>query len=175
MKPRELIIKKNHALIPLSQGKFTIIDIEDVDKVKKYEWTFFKSKHHKYGYVISKKKINNKKKWLLHRYILDIKNPKIYIDHKNGNSLDNRKGNMRLCTHQQNLCNGKKTLNKTSVYKGVCFKKNSKKWYAQITVNGKTKYLGYFYNQLEAAKIYDIKAIEYFGEFALTNKMLGLL
>ena len=90
------------------------------------------------------------------------------IDHINGNGLDYRKCNLRVCTHQQNLQN-QRIQKGVSKFKGVCWHKASQKWMAKIKHNYKTIYLGVFNNEIDAAKSYNKKAKELFGEFARLN------
>ena len=140
-----------------------IIDTEDYQKVCGTKWHFSE------GYV----KDNNHKR--LHRIVMGLSNDNLLeIDHINHDGLDNRKTNLRICSHTQNVRNRKKPCTNTSGFKGVTFKKNTGKWTARIGINGTRKYLGYFPNALDAAKAYDKKAVEIFGEFAATNKGLGL-
>jgi hypothetical protein len=114
------------------------------------------------------------KRYRLHRLIMGITDPKIIVDHINRNPLDNRKSNLRLCTIAENSRNsGIISSRNTSGYKGVT--KSSKKWLARIEFNGKKMYLGSFNTPQAAAEAYDKKAVELFGEFACTNKMLGKL
>ena len=92
------------------------------------------------------------------------------IDHINRNPSDNRIENLRECTQSQNCMNSrKKRKGFSSKYKGVCWYKPSKKWQAVIQLNKKQIYLGRFDTKIEAAKVYDEKAIELFGEFAKLN------
>ena len=93
------------------------------------------------------------------------------IDHINGDLLDARKSNLRVCTSQQNAFNRKPNSNKKSKFKGVSLKKGGvkKPWYGRITVNGKKIDLGYYATEKEAALAYDKAALEYFGEFAWRN------
>jgi hypothetical protein len=93
----------------------------------------------------------------------------VFVDHINGNGLDNRKSNLRICTHQQNCENSRKRKKSFSKYKGVYWSKNAKKWVAQITIDGKSKHLGYFELEEDAAAAYDKAAVKYFGEFACLN------
>lgn len=148
---------KHHALqIPLTQDKFTLIDSEDLEKVSHYKWF--------YGQGYAK---TNSGKLLMHRLILDF--PEGYIDHKNGNGLDNRKGNLRVCNQSKNIANQGICKTNTSGYKGVSWQKNEKKWRSYIHVNQKYIHLGYYRNKKEAAKAYDEAALNYFGEFARMN------
>lgn len=91
------------------------------------------------------------------------------IDHINGDRLDNRQENLRVCTRQENLRNSKKRKRGTSKYKGVYFSKRIQKWIARIGVNGVTKHIGCFEKECDAAKAYDLYAKKLFGEFALIN------
>jgi hypothetical protein len=100
--------------------------------------------------------------------ILGINNSKIKIDHKNGNGLDNRKENLRMASTAENARNlNKKSSNNTSGYRGVSFSKRhkNKPWMGRIKFNGKLIHLGYFFTAEEAAKAFDKKAVELFGEF----------
>ena len=91
------------------------------------------------------------------------------IDHINGNGLDNRKVNLRLCNSSQNQRNARKRKSGTSRFKGVDWHKESKKWRARICVNRKRIHIGRYKSEFEAAQAYDKKAIELFGEFASLN------
>lgn len=111
-----------------------------------------------------------------HRVIMNCPDDRV-VDHKNRNTLDNRKSNLRICTKIQNQWNSKKKIRNestTSSHKGVsrCVKKWKHKkyyyWVANITFNGKT-YKKVFKEELEAARWYDKKAVELFGEFAKIN------
>jgi hypothetical protein len=117
--------------------------------------------------------------WLMmHRLIMKSK-PNEIIDHINGNGLDNRKQNLRICTHIQNSYNRRKNANNTSGYKGVkracgnyysqLRKKGIIKWVAQINHEGKRIHLGVYDTKEEAAKIYDKRALELHGKFAKLN------
>ena len=88
------------------------------------------------------------------------------IDHINVNPLDNRRGNLRTCTNQQNQCNKNKTKSNTSGFKGVYFKKQNQKFVARIGLNGKKKHLGYFATAEAAHEEYKKAAVKYHGEFA---------
>jgi hypothetical protein len=102
----------------------------------------------------------------LHRLILGVTDPRQHIDHINGNGLDNRRCNLRLCNNAQNSMNRKKVLAKSG-YKGVYPVGN--KWQASIWLNKKKKHLGLFGDKKKAAKAYDLAAEKYFGEFASLN------
>lgn len=148
---------EDHKLIPLTQGKFAMVDNDDFDRVKDINWTYSQ------GYAL------NNKLGSMHRYIMG--HPDGYlIDHKNHNTLDNRKTNIRYATKQQNQMNQRiqKKL-KTSMYKGVSWDNEKEKWVSVIKKNYKGVHLGRYEKEEEAAKAYDRKALELFGEFAYLN------
>ena len=151
--------------IPLTQGKFALVDEEDYEWLNQWKW------HYNNGYAtrnqwdpITKKQI----KILMHRLIMKSSED-MQVDHANHNTLDNRKCNLRICTKFQNMQNSKLQKNRSSKYKGVCWHKDNKKWKAYITYEGKRIHLGYYDIEEEAARVYDKKAIELFGKFAYLN------
>ena len=111
---------------------------------------------------------NSGKIILMHREIMKAKKGE-YVDHINGNGLDNRIENLRICTQQENTRNKKKPIHNTSGYKGVCWDKQMKKWRVQIKHKNTNSYIGLFNDLITAAKEYDKKAKEIFGEFAKLN------
>ena len=135
----------------------TLIDLNDIDKCKDIKWYLRKNYAH------------SRKVGPLHRFLLNPKENEV-VDHINHNPLDNRKNNLRICTTQQNRMNTNKINKKTtSQYKGVYLDKRRNKWYAQIKINKKSKFLGSFDSEIEASINYDRAAILYFGVFANTN------
>src|SRR6185369_1147212 len=103
----------------------------------------------------------------LHRIIADAK-PGQIVDHINGDTLDNRRSNLRLCTTAENNRNTR-GKNPKSGFKGVYPQFGTNTWQAKITVAGKVLCLGTFKEKEDAAKCYDLAAREHFGEFARTN------
>ena len=112
---------------------------------------------------------------LLHRLIADtyIPNPDnlLFVDHVDRNPKNNSLSNLRWVTNQQNSMNRTKQNNTSSLYKGVSWYKQNKKWKSQIQLDGKRIYLGYFIDEEEAARAYNEKAIKHFGEFASLNNI----
>lgn len=110
----------------------------------------------------------------LHRAVMErLLNRKLErkekVDHINGNGLDNRRENLRVVTHSQNLANRSITCSTTNCYKGITQCKRTGNWQSKIMVNYKTIYLGTYKTDKEAAKEYDWAAISYFGDNAKLN------
>jgi len=157
--------------IPLTQGKFAIVDLDDYESLAKHKW--FAVKYCRSFYAERKGKSQNNRRIKynikMHRRILQAPKNKI-VDHINHNGLDNRKANLRIVTVLQNSWNARKQLgNFSSKYKGVSFTKRTRRWKAKISYKGKNIYLGCFDNEHSAAKAYDKKAAELFGEYAHFN------
>jgi len=91
------------------------------------------------------------------------------IDHVNRNGLDNRRENLRLVTHTQNLANSKLNSRNTSGFRGVALDKKRRKWFCSIRVSGKTKALGRFTDPKAAAHVWNQAALEAWGSFANLN------
>ena len=106
----------------------------------------------------------------MHRIILNLGGEK-ECDHKNGDGLDNRRENLRICSHRENQFNRKKSKNNISGYKGVSWSKKSRKWRTCIQINNKTKHLGLFIDKIQAAIIYNKAAKNLYGKFANLNKI----
>lgn len=153
-------------IIELTQGYFTLVDIEDYEYLNKFSWRIQKNKKHVYART-SIWLGNGKSRCIyMHRLILSaVKND--IVDHKNGNSLDNRRRNLRICSSYQNNYNA---LHPGKIsYKGVYFKPSLNKYIAQIQAMGKKKHIGVFSTAKEAAIAYDKSAIELQGKFARLN------
>ena len=156
--------------IPLTQGKVALVDDTDYNELSQYKWCAQKTQGNFYA-TRKSPRINGKQSSIsMHRQILQLeKGDKREADHKDHNTLDNRRANIRICTHQQNQKNQKRQLNTTSNFKGVCWYKLTKKWLARIMINGERKCLGYFRIEKEAALAYDVAAKKYHREFAYLN------
>ncbi len=158
--------------IPLTKGKFAIVDDEDYEELNKYNWRAVKSRNTWYAYRYVWLPNNKVKAIAMHRQIL--KAPKgLEVDHKNFDGLCNRRDNIRKCTTSQNQAHRKpfKRLG-TSIYKGVSWNAGHKKWYVQVNAKNISHRLGCYDSEKEAARVYDKRAIELFGDFALTNAEL---
>jgi hypothetical protein len=147
-------------------GNFKVlIDPEDA-WVTRYSWCVTPSNKQKTKFRVCARV--NGKVVLLHRFLLQPPVGKV-VDHRNGDSLDNRRENLRVTSQQNNTRNMSKHVDRASQYKNVYFQKDRKKWAAYICINGKQTMLGRFQTELEAAKAYDEAAKNYFGEFAKLN------
>lgn len=157
------IVRENGYLKYIDKkGDYFLFDECDLDLIKKYMW----SVNSKLGYAYSSPKPNGKRE-LLHRYLLGF--PDAEIDHINGNPRDNRRKNLRICSHSENLKNTKMHYDNRSGFKGVYFSKDRNKYRARITVDGKSIYLGQYDTAEEGGRAYDRAAVFYFGEFARLN------
>jgi hypothetical protein len=156
--------------IPLTQGKYALVDPEDYERLAKYKWHANKGNRTYYAMRwIPSKKPGRYAPLYMHRQVLNYSDAP-FIDHINHNGLDNRKTNIRPATRAQNNYNRQKYANNSySKYKGVSFKRKGQKWFAQIGLNNKMMFLGYFKNEIEAAKEYDKAARKYHGKFASLN------
>ena len=151
--------------IPLSQGEFALIDDQSYSLVSMFKWRLYRNKANPrltpYAMTTA-----SKKTLFMHKLILKSGKNEV-VDHINGNGLDNRMSNLRAVSYAQN-CQNRETNYGSSKFKGVSLYKPNKSWHAQIK-KGKNYSLGYFKDEVEAAKAYDRKAIELFGEYARIN------
>lgn len=144
-----------------------LIDEEDRHLLTMNSWRIVK------GYLQRHRPVGQRE-IMFHRLIVTCP-PGFFVDHINGNKLDNRRSNLRIVTPSQSVQNTGRCRDGSSIFKGVCLDKKTKKWQAQITWKdkdaGKTrsKYLGQFRCQTVAAMAYDRAAIEMFGEYARPN------
>ena len=154
--------------IPLTLGKFALVDDEDYDWLSQWKWHALKARNTYYAQRSAPIGGGKYKNLRMHREIM--KTPEtLYTDHIDGDGLNNQKANLRFCTLQQNQFNRSPERNCSSNFKGVSWKKSGQKWLATITVNKRLKHIGVFTSEIEAAKAYDNVAKEAYGEFARLN------
>jgi len=163
--------------IPLTQGKFAIVDPEDYARLVKYKWRVCRTKGKNVTYAERSIRLPNGKysRILMHREVLSLSKGQLIetsegyvIDHINGLGLDNRRANLRLATIAQNAWNSKKR-NSRCGYKGVWFARDKGLWRAAIVCNRRRIHLGYFRDKRDAARAYDTAARTHFGEYAVLN------
>ncbi len=148
--------------ILLTQGKVAIVDDEDFEWLNQWKWCAKKGPNTSYA--------KRATQLYMHRLILSAEKG-MFVDHINGNGLDNRRENLRVCTHAENMRNSKLSIKNTSGYKGVYWCKKRSLWIANIQNNGKVKNLGGFKIKELAARAYNEAAHNFHGEFARLNNV----
>ena len=148
-----------------SQGVEFFYDKKDKVLINSHTWTFSRR-----GYVVTSV---NRKKVYLHRMLMPVDSG-FDVDHVNGNKLDNRRCNLRVCTHQQNMFNQKCRCTNTSGYMGVSKHKAAGKYEAYVNMSGNKIYLGLYDTAQEAAVVRDTAASHYYGEYANLNFPKGV-
>lgn len=165
--------------IPLTQGLYALVDDADFEWLNQWKWFALKGTGNNTFYAVhwdcsSKPKVLVR----MHTVLLERKLGRSLldeVDHEDNNGLNNQKCNLREATASENSCHRGLRSDNTSGFKGVSWINREQKWYAQISIKGKYYSLGYFDDPREAARAYDRAAVDLHGEFAKTNKMLGLL
>jgi hypothetical protein len=150
-------------LIPLTQGQNAIVDAADFDWLSRWNWCACFDPTTK-----SFRALRPHPTVYMHREILGC-TEREEGDHRNHDTLDNRRGNLRKCTQAQNNANKRKYAKGSSSYKGVRWHKIGRKWEAYIGASTSHKYLGLFIPEEDAARAYDVAALELYGDFAHLN------
>ena len=155
--------------IPLSRGYEAIVDDEDYEDLMQCKWHV--RSDHRTHYAVRSQRISRGRflPETMHRYILGLeRGDKTQVDHINHNGLDNRRKNLRACSHNQNVQNSRVRRDSRCGFKGVNERRPGR-WRALIRVNGRRITIGNFRCPREAAIAYDGAALKYFGDFALLN------
>ena len=162
----EYINKDTYTVIKINNQKYgdfeVLIDNDDVGRCKNHIW--YINKHYKetekdYFYAISNTRI------LLHRFIMNISDREQKVDHIEGNTLDNRKEKLQICSNKENSRKSEFRRNNKSGHTGVIWHNQSNKWMAYIKVDYKFKNLGYFDDKEDAIEARRKAEIKYFGDF----------
>lgn len=152
--------------IRVGRSSVAKVDFCDFEIVSRYKWSKVGQEHCKYAQM--QKRSQDSVHVKMHRLILDV--PKgVVVDHINGDGLDNRRANLRSCSHGENLRNSRKHCKSSSAYKGVYWSKKECRWIAQLVLSGKKIYGGRFKHEEDAARRYDEMALDHFGEYAKLN------
>lgn len=153
--------------IQLTKGYQAMVDDEDFERVNAIKWYAQVTKRYVYA---AHRNSNNNGMLYLHKFVLN-QTGKVFVDHKDHNTLNCQKDNLRPCDNRQNQWNGQipiKRSNHPSKYKGVSYEHG--KWRARIRVNGIKKHLGSFLDEWQAAEAYNQASIDLHKEFAYLNK-----
>ena len=157
-------------LIPLTQGYFAQVDDADFEWLNQWNWQARVCKHTVYATMNARK--NGKRTTVqMHRVILGVTDPKIFVDHEDLCGLNNQRENIRLCTNAQNIMNIISRSNSSSRFKGVFRNTILKKWLASIKIDGKSKHIGLYDSEEDAARNYNLFAKEHHKEFARLNQV----
>ena len=170
MKGNKYIINDNYVEMIIESKVYGVIrvkrDNDDLEKCSKLTWHYAKNKDSKYIQTRIKGKMIK-----LHRYIMNMNNSNLVVDHINRNPLDNRKSNLRICSYKENSFNKSIRVDNTSGIPGVSFHKTNKKWRAKIKYNNLTIHLGYFEDINEALINRRVAEEILFGEYSPNEKM----
>ena len=159
--------------ITLTQKKVAIVDDEDFEFLNQWKWHAWRGGRTFYAIrsFYPKRKRNEKRRQIvirMHREILGTPKGK-KADHKDRNGLNNRRYNLRVATHAQNMANMRVPITNTSGFKGVSWHSAARKWCASIRSKNKSKWIGLFESKEAAARAYDLKARALRGDFASLN------
>lgn len=148
--------------IPLTQGQVALVDDADFERFGKMNWCVNPRKS---GGFYATRRVNRKTSYM-HREIMGVTDRLMVVDHKNHDTLDNRRKNLRVCTNSQNAMNksGAKSNSKSGI-RGVCWSEKYKKWLPQISINGKQTNLGCFDRKEDAIAAYAAANKKHYGEF----------
>lgn len=148
--------ESRHRGIPLSRGKVALVDAEDFDRVNTSRWSCQPNGKKEYALRGVRQPDGSYRSELMHRFILNAP-PGVLVDHVNGDGLDNRRANLRLCSPSEN--NANKRVRGTS-------RSRSGKWVARVKKDGVLHWLGTFADEAEAAEAYRVARATLFGAFA---------
>lgn len=152
--------------IPLRGGLVALVDSGDAELVSGYTWRAMKRGHTHYAVRGHRLPGGKYELVLMHRFILNIADGSLQVDHRNADGLDNRRRNLRVCSREENHQNARRRSDNESGLKGVTFDARIRRYIARIFINKKATYLGCFRTADEAHAAYRRAAELHFGEFA---------
>lgn len=156
--------------IKLNNNKVVKVDDDDFKELSLFHW-YAPDNNGYYRARADFWKDGKKKSISMSRFITNCSKGMV-VDHINGDTLDNRRSNLRVCTHSENMRNRRiLSKNNKTGYKGVSWNIFAKQWQVGISFKGKHMTVGYSRDIKEAAKIYNEAAIKYHGDFATLNKV----
>lgn len=159
-------------LIHLTRGRVALVDDGDYESLIRHKWQAHWNGSNWYARRATSV-AGVRMQVQMHRQILGITDPKIEVDHRDNDGLNNRRYNLRTCTHVQNMRNTPSRGNASGL-RGVTYYPQRKRWVAYIKISGKQKNLGSFVSADDAAAAYNSAAFEHFGEFAFSNQPRGI-
>lgn len=159
---RPIRVEGNIAYVPLTRGYEAIIDAVDVPLVEGRNWHVLGKPYRLY---VATRDRTTRTKTYLHRVLLNAP-VGVLVDHIDGNTLNNRRSNLRLATYTQNAQNTTRSPANTSGVVGVTWEARKKVWRADISMSGKGKFLGHFDTLEDAVAARRAAAARFFGEFA---------
>jgi hypothetical protein len=153
--------------IPLTRDQVAIVDDEDYAWLSQWKWQATWNPHTRSFYATTDRMYGMKRfKCSMHREILGLTDMHVKCDHRNHDTLDNRRRNLRVASNSQNLMNSRMRTSNTSGYKGVSWFARDHKWRAKIMIGYKQRSLGHFDKIEDAAAAYHAASLKYHGEFA---------
>ena len=162
--PNIVEVFPTHAEITLKNKHFEVtgkalVDLEDLELALQYKWYLSAD-----GYVVGSESMT-RKRVRLHRWLMKPEKD-LVVDHINGNRLDNRRSNLRICTKEQNIKNRKLSRNSSTGVTGVIYLPKTNNWKAHICINGEKTHLGYYANKEDAIKVRREAELLCYGEFS---------
>lgn len=161
--------------IPLTRGKVAVIDDKDYVYVEPFKWCAMPNGTTWYAITNVRCPDGKQRQVRMHRLLMGVKRRDgMEVDHVNHNGLDNRRNNLRVCTHQQNMCNGKAKRGK-SRFRGLSWDASRQWWRVSLRVYGRDRYVGIYKDEMQAALGYDLAALRTHKEYACCNLMDNLI
>jgi hypothetical protein len=155
---------------PLPGGHAAVVSDADVPRLSQHRWRAVRRQHLEYAVALI-----DGHQVLMHRFVLDVTDPRVFVDHIDYDGLNNARENLRLVRPKENVRRARKTrsTDRTSEFKGVSLASGRARfsWHARIHVNGRHVLLGTYRTQRKAAAAYNRVARRVFGEFAALNDL----